>query len=88
MTPLPQAFFERHTCTVAQELLGKVLVWNNQYLFINEREAYHGFDDPASHAYRGKTKRTAPLLGPADFSYVYLIYGMSDYEGETRCHES
>jgi DNA-3-methyladenine glycosylase len=43
---------------------------------IVEAEAYLGERDPASHAYRGMTPRTAPMFGPAGFSYVYLSHGV------------
>ena len=43
---------------------------------IVEAEAYLGERDPASHAYRGMTPRTAPMFGPAGFSYVYLSHGL------------
>ncbi len=76
MKKLKSSFFKRSTLVVAQELLGKVLVFKNFRGVITETEAYMGFDDPASHAFRGLTPRTEVMFGPAGFSYVYLIYGM------------
>ncbi len=80
MKRLTQQFFTRPTCTVAQEMLGKILVFNSHdsthYGIITETEAYVGQDDPACHAAKGRTTRTDIMFGSAGYSYVYLIYGM------------
>lgn len=76
MKKLKSAFFNQPTLLVAEQLLGKILVFKQYKGIITETEAYFGFDDPASHAFKGKTPRTELMFGKPGFSYVYLIYGM------------
>jgi DNA-3-methyladenine glycosylase len=61
---------------VARLLLGCLLVTDEVTVRLVEVEAYRGFDDPASHCYRGRTDRNAVMFGPAGHLYVYFVYGM------------
>ena len=77
---LPREFYNRDTSKVARELLGKALVkFRGPEMvggMIVEAEAYYGRDDPASHAFGGKTPRSKIMFGIPGTAYVYLCYGM------------
>ena len=72
-------FFDRDPILVAKGLLGKLLVRRDGRKLragrIVEAEAYLGAEDPAAHAYSGRTPRNAVLFGPPGHAYVYFIYG-------------
>jgi DNA-3-methyladenine glycosylase len=69
---------------VAPRLLGQYLIHVTERVSyvgrIVETEAYGGTyrrkADDGSHAFRGLTKRTAPMFHAGGIAYVYLIYGM------------
>ncbi len=77
---IPVSFFARPTLEVVEDLIGMVLVRKsaegNITGIIVEAEAYRGEDDPASFAYRGRTKRSEMLYGPAGIAFVYITYGI------------
>lgn len=68
--------FETRPEVLAPLLLGWRVASGEVVGRIVEVEAYGGTDDPASHAYRGRTVRNAAMFGPPGHLYVYLIYGM------------
>jgi DNA-3-methyladenine glycosylase len=78
--PYERPFFDRPPDDVARDLIGSLLCVRAGHTMrsarIVETEAYAGFHDPGSHAYRGRTPRTEVMFGPAGFLYVYFIYGM------------
>jgi len=77
--PVPRRFYERDPVQVARELIGRVLVRevDGERLVgkIVEAEAY-ARDDPASHAFRGETRRNRSMFGPPGHAYVYRSHGI------------
>ena len=74
-------FFHWPCLTVAEALVGKILVYRLPdgtllRLRISETEAYCGEDDTACHAHKGRTKRTEVLYADAVTIYIYLCYGI------------
>lgn len=81
MKVLSQSFYMKDGITLAQDLLGKVIVREENekayYYRIVETEAYMGIEDKGAHVYGNrKTERTAPLYQIGGTTYIYLIYGM------------
>jgi DNA-3-methyladenine glycosylase len=73
---LPRAFFARPVLEVAPDLLGCTVSHAGVTVRLTEVEAYDGSNDPGSHAYRGRTRRTSVMFGEPGGLYVYFTYGM------------
>ncbi len=65
-----------HPSDAARALLGATLHGRGVSVRIVEVEAYCGEQDPASHAYRGQSRRNTVMFGPAGHLYAYFVYGM------------
>jgi DNA-3-methyladenine glycosylase len=76
LQPVSAEFLAADSVAVAPRLLNAVLVHGDRAVRIVEVEAYRGEEDPASHAYRGPTRRNASMFGRPGLLYVYFTYGM------------
>lgn len=81
LTCLPKEFFMPDVWSVAQALLGKIIVVSlpegEVAIRITETEAYGGISDRACHAYGGRrTNRTAPMYEEGGTLYIYKCYGI------------
>ncbi|WP_052462234.1 DNA-3-methyladenine glycosylase [Nigerium massiliense] len=65
----------RPALDAAPALLGCLLRVGDVAAVIVEVEAYEGEFDPASHAWRGPTRRNEVMFGPAGRLYVYQMHG-------------
>lgn len=83
-TPVKAKVFEqKNTVALARWLIGRILVRRRESgeesrHMITETEAYHGEDDLACHASKGRTTRTDVMYRPGGVWYVYLCYGVHE----------
>jgi len=75
VTPLGAEFFARPAREVAPELIGCVIEHDGTAGIIVEVERYEHWD-AASHSFRGPTRRSDVMFGPAGHLYVYRSYGL------------
>jgi len=78
MKILRRSSYAKLTSVVARDLLGKVVVRRTKDGTIAgrivETEAYTS-DDPASHAFRGRTDSNRALFGEIGHAYIYQTHG-------------
>ena len=79
MALLTRHFYEHDPVTVAGELIGKQLVRRTSQGLcsgvIVETEAYLAAGAPASHSFRGKTRKFATMFGCTGLLCVQPIHG-------------
>jgi len=79
---LTREFYKRNVLWVAENLLGKIFVYNNSVAGkkltarIVEVEAYDGKTDEAAHTFNGKTERNKIMFEQGGYLYVYFTYGI------------
>jgi DNA-3-methyladenine glycosylase len=74
--PLGTSFFQRDVVTVARDLVGVELHWNECSGIIVETEAYAAEGDPACHTASRASARAFVENHPPGSAYVYFNYGM------------
>jgi len=78
MQVLPRSFYNRRTDTVAQELLGKILIrrLDDELLggVIVETEAYFGGEDPASRAFEGLKTYNRVMFEAPGHVFIYNVH--------------
>ena len=78
MKILEGRFYERDPHIVAKDLLGKILARkiNSKVLTgkIVETEAYYEKKDPASRAYKGRTKFNEPMYAEPGRTFIYMVH--------------
>jgi DNA-3-methyladenine glycosylase len=79
LRPLPRRFYARDPVEVARDLVGRLLVRESHGVAtigrIVEVEAYSR-EDPASHSFKGQTRRNVTMFGPPGYAYVYVSHGI------------